>query len=76
MMFVDGIIHQSNYPEIAYKRAMGVIQLHREYGSDRLNNACQRALYGNALTYQRVKNILKNKSALHEEPLLELFNIG
>jgi len=60
MMFVDGIIHQSNYPEIAYKRAMGVIQLHREYGSDRLNNACQRALYGNALTYQRVKNILKN----------------
>jgi len=60
MMFVEGIINQSDYPEIAYKRAMGVIQLHREYGSDRLNNACQRALYGNALTYHRVKNILKN----------------
>lgn len=60
MMFVDGIINQSNYPEIAYKRAMGVIQLHCEYGSERLNNACQRALYGNALSYQRVKNILKN----------------
>ena len=60
MMFVDGIINQSNYPEIAYKRAMGVIQLHREYGSERLNNACQRALYGNTLKYQIVKNILKN----------------
>lgn len=60
MMFVEGLIHQSEYPEIAYKRAMGVIQLHREYGSDRLNNACQRALYGQALKYRYVKNILKN----------------
>jgi hypothetical protein len=39
---------------------MGVIQLHREYGSERLNNACQRALYGKALSYRNVKNILKN----------------
>jgi transposase len=60
MMFVDGLIQQSDYPEIAYKRAMGVIQLHREYGPERLNNACQRALYGNALKYHNVKNILKN----------------
>ena len=60
MMFVDGLIQQNDYPEIAYKRAMGVIQLHREYGSERLNNACQRALYGNAINYHNVKNILKN----------------
>ncbi len=60
MMFIEGLIQQSDYPEIAYKRAIGVIQLHREYGSERLNNACQRALYGNALKYHTVKNILKN----------------
>ena len=60
MMFVEQIIAQAPYPEIAYKRAMGVIQLHREYSSERLNNACQRALYANALSYNRVKNILKN----------------
>lgn len=59
MMFVESMIHQSTYPETAYKSAMGVIQLHREYGSERLNNACQRAIYGNALKYQIVKNILK-----------------
>ncbi|MBL4861411.1 MAG: IS21 family transposase [Crocinitomicaceae bacterium] len=61
MMFVEQIIGQVEYPETAYKRAMGVIQLHREYGSERLNNACQRALYGNALSYGRVKNILKHQ---------------
>ena len=60
MMFVDALIQQSEYPEIAYKRAMGIIQLHRKYGTERLNNACQRALYGQALKYHNVKNILKN----------------
>ncbi len=59
-MFVEGLISQLDYPEIGYKRAMGVIQLHKQYGSERLNNACQRALYGGALSYRRVKNILKN----------------
>ncbi len=39
---------------------MGVIQLHRAYGSERLNNACQRALYGGTFSYNRVLNILKN----------------
>ena len=59
-LFIVGIINQSKYPEIAYKRAMGVIQLHRTYGSTRLNNACQRAILGEAFKYQYVKNILKN----------------
>lgn len=49
-----------DYPETAYKRIMGVIQLHKIYGSERLNNACDRALYANKPSYKLVKNILKN----------------
>jgi len=60
MQVVDHILNQAKYPEIAYKKVMGIIQLHKLYGSDRLNNACQRALYGDALSYLRIKNILKN----------------
>lgn len=60
MMAVEHIIGQAAYPEVAYKSAMGIIQLHREYSSDRLNDACQRALYGNAVSYYRISNILKN----------------
>lgn len=60
MMFVEGLFHQCDYPETGYKRAMGIIQLHKEYGSERLNNACQRALYADAIKYNVVKNILKN----------------
>jgi transposase len=60
LMFVEGLLNQFDYPEIGYKRAMGIIQLNKQYGSERLNNACQRAIYGETLSYKRVKNILKN----------------
>ena len=60
VFYIEQIIHQANYPETAYKRAMGIIQLHRQYGSERLNNACKRALLADNLSYNRVKNILEN----------------
>ena len=57
---VGQIIAGVDYPEIGYKRAMGVIQLHRSYGSRRLDNACKRALQADAVSYKRIQNILKN----------------
>jgi transposase len=58
---VKALFADCNYPETAYKRAMGIIELHRFYGSERLNNACRRAVYGQAVSYIRIKNILENK---------------
>lgn len=60
MMVIEQLIAQTDYPETAYKRAMGIIQLHKDYSSQRLNNACQRALFGQAISYNSIKNILKN----------------
>ena len=71
---VEKIITAVDYPEIGYKRAMGLIQLHKSYGSQRLDNACKRALQADAATYQRIKNILKNnldKSSLFYQDLEE-----
>lgn len=53
-LFID-----CDYPETAYKRAMGIIQLHKEYSSQRLDNACKRAVYGDAVSYKRIRNILQ-----------------
>ena len=69
---VEAIMTRGNYPEIGYKRAMGLIQLHKAYGSQRLDNACKRALQADAATYMRIKNILKNnldKSSLFHRDL-------
>lgn len=57
---IEKILSKGDYPEIGYKRAMGVIQLHRAYGSERLDNACKIALQADAATYMRIKNILSN----------------
>ena len=57
---VEQILTEVDYPEVGYKRAMGLIQLHRTYGSDRLDKACQRALRADAVSYRRIANILKN----------------
>lgn len=57
---ITGLINQGDYPEVQYKRAMGVIQLHQQYGSERLNTACQMVLQANTYSYNRIKNILKN----------------
>ncbi len=58
--FVSGLLGDNDYPEVNYKRALGLIQLHKSYGSKRLNDACERALYGKVFSYNMVKNILKN----------------
>lgn len=57
---VKGLFADCDYPETAYKRAMGIIQLHKSYGSQRLDNACKRAVYADAISYNRIKNILEN----------------
>lgn len=64
--FISGLLQENEYPEVNYKRAMGVIQLAKEYGDDRLSKACERAMYAHTYSYIRVKNILKNK--LDDQP--------
>jgi transposase len=57
---ITQLITGVDYPETAYKRANGVIQFHRAYGSERLDNACKRALFAGTSSYKRIGNILKN----------------
>lgn len=57
---VEQILAKVDYPETGYKRVMGLLQLHKSYGSDRLDKACQRALMADMASYSRIKNILKN----------------
>ncbi len=67
LSIIKGVLSDGDYPEIAYKRSMGIIQLHRAYGSNRLDNACKRALVAQTYSYNRIKNILKNNLDLDQE---------
>lgn len=57
---INELFTESDYPETAYKRAMGIIQLSKSYGKERLDAACHRALYAKSISYNRIKNILEN----------------
>jgi transposase len=68
LTIIDHIVTNCDYPETSYKRAMGIIQLHRTYGSERLNNACKRALFWGTYSYNHINNMLINST--DKEPLV------
>ncbi|KUF41312.1 LuxR family transcriptional regulator [Myroides marinus] len=69
---VERILDNVEYPEIGYKRVMGLIQLSKSYGSQRLDNACKLALKENIATYTHIKNILHHKMDLNQETIQQL----
>ena len=73
------IIDTRSHPDQARKSCMGILQMSKKVGRDRLENACQRALYYTTYGYRVIKGILEKK--LDMEPLqmdldLERYHIG
>jgi transposase len=58
--WVRGVFAECDYPEVNYKRVMGVLQLGTQYGPTRLECACEIAVIAGIYSYHRVSNILKN----------------
>ena len=55
------------HPEHAYRACLGLINLAKRYGNDRVGAACQRALATGAVSYTSVKSILT--AGLDQVPL-------
>ena len=56
---VDHLFKHSQHPEIGYRASRGLVSLARHYGSQRLENACERAIKIGSLSYQSIASILK-----------------
>ena len=63
------VLKSRKHPEQAFKTCMGILNLVKEHGPDRLNKACRRALGFGFYSYRRIKNILDR--GLEEEALAE-----
>lgn len=59
-LFIEHLITIKAHPEQGYRSALGVIRLSDKYGAERLNQACGNALAIGTISYQTVKNMLKN----------------
>jgi transposase len=69
---ITKILEARTYPEQSYKVCLGIINLSKKYGNERLNNACSRALTFGCVSYQSVKSILEKGLDKQEE--INLFN--
>lgn len=58
-VFVDVVMRKRTHPEQGYRTCMGVLRLAKNFGADRLDTACERALFIHAHSYTFVHSILK-----------------
>lgn len=69
--YIEQLISQHDYPEVAFKRSQGIISLKSYYDVSRIEKACSMALLLEKYSYRLIKNILENKmDQLPEVPLL------
>jgi transposase len=58
--FVEIIMRERTHPEQGFRASIGIMQLVKSYGRERVEAACARALEIGARSYTSVKSILKN----------------
>lgn len=57
---VETVFEKVPHPEMGFRGCAGILRLAREYGRERLNAACGRALRTKVVRYSTIRNILKN----------------
>jgi len=58
---IEKLLNSRAFPE----QGLGILRLGKHYGQQELENACQRALTFNAISYKSIKSILDNKLETH-----------
>jgi len=66
-MLVRAIIEAKHHPEQGLRSSLGIIRLARQYGAERLEAACLRALHCDLRSYGSIRSILENN--LDQRPL-------
>lgn len=64
---VETVLTARTHPQQGFRNCLGILRLSKDYGADRLENACRRALTLNSYGYRSVESILKN--GLDRKPL-------
>lgn len=59
--YVEAILENKKHPELAYKSCLGILNLQRKVGTERLKNACNRANEYGIYGYPIIMQILEKK---------------
>lgn len=58
---IEAVLSSRQHPEQGYKTCLGILNLAKGYGKERLARACRKAIYYESYSYKIIENILKNK---------------
>lgn len=56
--YIEGLLKAKHFTEQTYNACLGILRLAKQYGNDRLEAACTRALTGGQFSYRIIDNIL------------------
>ena len=65
-LYLTRILNAKKHPELLYKVCMGVLNLSKKYGNERLTKACQRSLVFGIYNYRIIKKILDSGLDIQE----------
>jgi len=71
---ITRVLDSRTHPEQGYRSSLGIMRLGKAYSPERLEAACERALFIKAYSYKSVQSILKNEGvkSLIDLPLTAL----
>ncbi|NOY09406.1 MAG: IS21 family transposase [Spirochaetes bacterium] len=72
---IDKVLTSRKHPEQAYRVCLGILNLARKYGNEKLNKACKDANYYGTHSYKRIKGILKMSMEKEKQHELDYGNI-
>lgn len=74
--YMDEVLKARVFTEQTYNACRGILRLHNQYGTARLEAACARALKGNIFNYRTIQNILlRNQDQLEQGYENDLFRV-
>lgn len=69
---IGKVLSATSYPPQAYRSCLGILNLRKRHGQERLNKACRKALTVGTHSYTRVKNILALGVEEDSQPRLDM----
>jgi transposase len=69
---IKRVLASRAYAPQAYRVCLGILSLHKRYGSQRLSRACRTALRYDSNSYSRIRNILAQGLEEESQPQLDL----
>jgi len=67
------ILEARTFTEQAYLACQGLLRLSSQYGKERFENACKRAIPASRVSYRMINNILKNNLDKQPDSQMNLF---